>query len=60
MEDPPVACGGYEGIIPKGEYSAGAVLILDQGEWKPKGDPGTGRDPWKDYFRVENNLRFSG
>lgn len=55
-----MACGGYEGIIPKGEYSAGAVLILDQGEWKPKGDPGTGRDPWKDYFRVENNLRFSG
>lgn len=38
VEDHPLEYGGFEGIIPKGEYGGGTVLIWDQGTWEPKGD----------------------
>lgn len=39
VEDHPLDYGGFEGTIPKGEYGAGSVIIWDEGQWQPEGDP---------------------
>ena len=38
-EDHPLAYGGFEGIIPKGQYGGGTVMVWDRGTWEPLGDP---------------------
>lgn len=38
-EDHPAEYGGFEGIIPAGEYGGGTVIVWDRGRWEPLGDP---------------------
>jgi bifunctional non-homologous end joining protein LigD len=37
-EDHPLEYGDFEGVIPKGEYGGGTVLLWDRGSWEPEGD----------------------
>ncbi len=39
VEDHPYDYAGFEGMIPKGEYGGGAVVLWDEGTWVPDGDP---------------------
>ncbi|MHB2167222.1 DNA ligase D [Alsobacter sp. R-9] len=42
VEDHPLNYAGFEGTIPAGEYGAGAVIVWDEGQWVPEGDPEAG------------------
>jgi bifunctional non-homologous end joining protein LigD len=39
VEDHPLDYAMFEGIIPKGQYGGGSVLLWDRGSWEPVGDP---------------------
>src|SRR5579871_4834025 len=38
VEDHPMEYGGFEGIIPKGQYGGGTVMVWDRGTWEPHED----------------------
>ena len=52
-EDHPLDYGSFEGIIPKGEYGGGTVMLWDQGQWIPHPD----KDPVKTL--AEGHLHFT-
>lgn len=35
VEDHPIAYGSFEGVIPKGQYGGGTVMLWDKGNWEP-------------------------
>ena len=41
-EDHPIEYLTFEGVIPKGEYGGGTMILWDQGQWMPESDPHKG------------------
>jgi DNA ligase D-like protein (predicted 3'-phosphoesterase) len=38
VEDYPLDYANFEGVIPKGEYGAGTVIVWDRGTYRPQDD----------------------
>jgi bifunctional non-homologous end joining protein LigD len=55
VEDHPLDYGGFEGVIPKGQYGGGTVLLWDRGTWTPE-DP----DPAEAYHKGSLKFRLDG
>lgn len=53
VEDHPIEYGSFEGVIPKGEYGGGTVMIWDRGFWIPEGDPVKGYEKGHLAFDLE-------
>src|SRR4051812_6127635 len=53
VEDHPIDYGDFEGIIPKGQYGGGTVLLWDRGTWTPEGDPGAAYKKGSFKFRLD-------
>ena len=51
-EDHPMSYASFEGIIPKGQYGAGTVIVWDRGTWTPVGDPVEGYRKGKLKFDI--------
>jgi bifunctional non-homologous end joining protein LigD len=59
VEDHPLEYRHFEGEIPPNQYGAGDVIVWDQGDWIPQGDP---HQAWRDghlKFRLEG-VKLSG
>jgi bifunctional non-homologous end joining protein LigD len=52
VEDHPLEYGGFEGIIPEGEYGGGTVMVWDRGTWEPD-------DPDVDASLEAGDLKFT-
>jgi bifunctional non-homologous end joining protein LigD len=52
VEDHPVEYADFEGVIPRGEYGAGPVIVWDRGSWRPEGDVEAGLERGKLVFTL--------
>jgi bifunctional non-homologous end joining protein LigD len=52
VEDHPLEYGDFEGVIPHGNYGAGAVIVWDRGQWIPLADPAEGLRSGKLLFEL--------
>ena len=52
VEDHPLEYGDFEGLIPEGNYGAGAVIVWDRGRWIPLEDPHEGLKKGKLLFEL--------
>jgi len=55
-EDHPMDYAYFEGVIPKGEYGGGDVIVWDRGTWRPK----EGQDAAADVARGELHVDLFG
>src|SRR6266850_6843900 len=55
VEDHPLEYGDFEGMIPEGNYGAGAVIVWDRGTWTPLEDPIEGLKKGKLLFTLQGN-----
>src|SRR5215472_3142431 len=55
VEDHPLDYGGFEGVIPKGQYGGGTVLLWDRGTWRPEGP-----NPEEAYRKGALKFRLDG
>ena len=53
VEDHPLEYGEFEGLIPEGNYGAGAVIVWDRGEWVALEDPIEGLRKGKLLFNLK-------
>ncbi len=53
VEDHPVEYAGFEGVIPAGNYGAGAVVVWDRGPFRFLEDPDAGMEKGKLLFELE-------
>ena len=51
-EDHPMEYAGFEGVIPKGQYGGGTVMVWDRGTWTPREDPHAGWRKGKVVFEL--------
>ena len=55
VEDHPIEYGDFEGMIPEGNYGAGAVIVWDRGRWTPLEDPIAGMKKGKLLFTLQGS-----
>jgi bifunctional non-homologous end joining protein LigD len=54
-EDHPLEYAEFEGVIPEGEYGAGAMIVWDRGTWVPLEDPHVGLEKGKLLFELRGH-----
>ncbi|HKJ91538.1 MAG TPA: DNA polymerase ligase N-terminal domain-containing protein, partial [Longimicrobiales bacterium] len=52
VEDHPLEYADFEGVIPAGNYGAGAVVVWDRGTWLALEDPDEGLEKGKLLFEL--------
>src|SRR5579859_3633416 len=55
VEDHPLEYGGFEGVIPEGQYGGGTVMLWDRGIWRPEDE-----DPEEAYRKGALKLSLDG
>jgi len=60
VEDHPLDYAGFEGVIPKGEYGGGNVIVWDRGTWEPITDPHAGLAKGDFKFRLAGEKLIGG